>query len=186
MAADLGDPLEEPAAAIYPSGSVSGGSNFGTPFPFCMYQGPAAGPQSTRLHGTRLTDKERPPRARRGKWRPHSRLCNSEADYNRKQLPQMPVPGCASSVAAFLFGCVLFPPFRRGSPQKTTFSALLPPRTALAALCDADTAGNNESSECEVSACRPERISSIKPPTPAKSGRVSPAPWQDRGSHFGC
>lgn len=129
MAADLGDPLEEPAAAICPSGSVSGGFNFGTPFPFCLYQGPARAhkapaymePCSVR---PRLMDKERPPRAQRGKWRPHSRLCNSEADCNPKQLPQMPVPGWASSVAAFLFCCVLFPPFRRRSPRKMTFSAL--------------------------------------------------------------
>lgn len=57
-AADLGDPLEEPATTICPSGSVSGGSNFGTPFPFYLYQGPAAGPQSSRLHGTLLRASE--------------------------------------------------------------------------------------------------------------------------------
>lgn len=58
MTTDLGDPLEEPPAAICPYGSVSGGSNFGTPFPFCVYQGPPAGPQSTRLYGTLLRASE--------------------------------------------------------------------------------------------------------------------------------
>lgn len=69
----------------------------------------------------RPTDKEKPPRAQRGKWRPYSRLSNSEADCNRKQLPKCRCLAAYPALLAFCFVVFCFPHFGDEARPKDDF-----------------------------------------------------------------